>query len=84
MTFAAGAFSRITHAMQNKGLTALASDIGLALVAVQAAAPESNVPGFPTMDAREGIDELAYFGNLTSVRFLNCSTFKMLRWSKAT
>ena len=50
--------------MRNEGLTALASDLGAALIAAQAAGPEWNIPNIPSVDALEGVDELAYFDAL--------------------
>lgn len=53
-------------AMANKALTGLAGELGVALVAAQAAGPEWNIPGVPSVDAREGVDELAYFDALAA------------------
>jgi polyhydroxybutyrate depolymerase len=47
--------------MRNKALIALASDLDVALIAAQAAGIEWNLPGVPSVDAHEGVDELAYF-----------------------
>ena len=50
--------------MRNTALTALASDLGVAFIAAQAAGAEWNIPGVPSVDALEGVDELAYFDAL--------------------
>jgi len=50
--------------MRNKALTGLASDLGVALIAAQAAGPEWIIPGIPSHDRRDGVDELAYFDAL--------------------
>jgi polyhydroxybutyrate depolymerase len=50
--------------MRNKALTGLADKPGVALIAAQAAGPEWIIPGIPSHDIREGIDELAYFDAL--------------------
>jgi polyhydroxybutyrate depolymerase len=50
--------------MRNKALTALAADLGVALIAAQADGPEWIIPGIPSHDQREGVDELAYFDTL--------------------
>jgi len=50
--------------MRNGSLTALVDELGVALIAAQAAGPEWNIPGIPSVDAREGVDELAYFDEL--------------------
>jgi len=50
--------------MHNKALTALASDLGVAFIAAQADGPEWIIPGIPSSDLRQGVDELAYFDAL--------------------
>jgi len=50
--------------MRNTALTALASDLGVAFIAAQAAGPDWNIPGAPSHHALEGIHELAYFDAL--------------------
>jgi len=50
--------------MRNKALVAVATDLGLALIAAEAAGVEWNLPGIPSVDATSGIDELAYFDAL--------------------
>lgn len=50
--------------MGNRNLTALASELGVALIAAQAAGPEWSLPNVPSVDASPGIDELAYFDAL--------------------
>ncbi len=50
--------------MRNTVLTALASDLGVAFIAAQAAGPDWNIPGAPSHHALEGIHELAYFDAL--------------------
>jgi polyhydroxybutyrate depolymerase len=52
--------------MRNAALTGLADELGVAFVAVQAAGPEWNLPGVPSVDARAGVDELAYFDALAA------------------
>lgn len=47
--------------MNNKALTGLADELGIAFVAADAAGPEWQVPGVPSDDAQPGIDEPAYF-----------------------
>lgn len=47
--------------MRNKAITALASELNVAMIAAQAAGPEWGVPGVPSADAPQGVDELAYF-----------------------
>jgi polyhydroxybutyrate depolymerase len=66
MIFAHGFRGTAAQVMGNKGLKALASEIGVAFVAAQAAGPEWNIPHIPTVDARPGVDELAYFDDLVS------------------
>jgi polyhydroxybutyrate depolymerase len=61
IVFAHGYRGTAGGVMQNKALTALASELGVALIAAQAAGPEWNIPGVPSIDALEGVDELAYF-----------------------
>ncbi len=63
--FAHGFRGTAARAVKNKKLTALASELNVALVAAQAAGPEWNIPHIPTVDASEGIDELAYFDALS-------------------
>ena len=50
--------------MQNQSLMALTSELDVALIAAQAAGPEWNIPNIPSVDARQGVDELAYFDAL--------------------
>jgi polyhydroxybutyrate depolymerase len=50
--------------MRNKALTALAAELGVAFIAAQADGPEWIIPGIPSSDKREGVDELAYFDAL--------------------
>ena len=50
--------------MRYEPLTALASELGVAFIAAQAAGPDWNIPGAPSHHAQEGIDELAYFDAL--------------------
>lgn len=50
--------------MENKALTKLADELGIALIAVQAANGEWNLPGVPHQDALEGVDEAAYFDDV--------------------
>jgi polyhydroxybutyrate depolymerase len=50
--------------MRNKALTALASELGVAFIAAQADGPEWIIPGIPSSDLRQGVDELAYFDTL--------------------
>jgi polyhydroxybutyrate depolymerase len=50
--------------MRNHSLTDLASEMGIAFVAAQAAGPEWNIPHIPSIDALEGVDELSYFDAL--------------------
>lgn len=50
--------------MRNKALTGLAADLGVALIATQADGPEWVIPGIPSIDHRDGVDELAYFDAL--------------------
>ncbi len=52
--------------MKNKALTWLADELGIALIAVQAANGEWNLPGVPHQDALEGVDEPAYFDAVLS------------------
>lgn len=58
-----GTADRVTR---NKNLTALAKDLGVAVVAAQASGPEWNLPGVPSADAQDGVDELAYFDALAA------------------
>jgi len=53
-------------AMGNAGLTALADKLDVAVVAAQAAGPEWNIPGVPSVDALRDVDELAYFEALAA------------------
>ena len=50
--------------MRNKALTGLADKLGVAFIAAQADGPEWVIPGIPSHDHREGVDELAYFDAL--------------------
>jgi len=50
--------------MRNKALTGLADKLGVAFIAAQADGPEWVIPGIPSHDLRDGIDELAYFDAL--------------------
>ena len=50
--------------MRYEPLTALASELGVAFIAAQAAGPDWNIPGAPNHHALEEIDELAYFDAL--------------------
>jgi polyhydroxybutyrate depolymerase len=50
--------------MRNKALTGLARELGVALIAAQADGPEWIIPGIPSSDIRDGVDELAYFDAL--------------------
>lgn len=52
--------------MGNKDLTALASHLGVAFVAAEAAGPEWNIPNVPSVDSAGNADELAYFDDLVS------------------
>jgi polyhydroxybutyrate depolymerase len=52
--------------MRNDSLTALANDLSVAFVAPQAAGPEWNLPGVPSVDAQDGVEELAYFDALAA------------------
>ena len=45
--------------MGNKALTALADDLGVALIATPAGGPDSNIPGAPAHHAPAGLDQLA-------------------------
>ena len=64
--FAHGYRGTAAQVLKNKKLTAIASDLDVALVAAQAAGPEWNIPHIPTVDSSEGIDELTYFDALIS------------------
>ena len=64
IVFAHGYRGTAEGVMRNKALTALASELGVAFIAAQAAGPEWNIPGVPSIDAMEGVDELAYFDAL--------------------
>jgi len=61
MVFVHGYHGTAAGVMRNKALTALAAELDIALVAAQAAGIEWNLPGVPSADAHEGVDELAYF-----------------------
>lgn len=50
--------------MRNKALTALASELGVAFIAAQADGPEWIIPGIPSSNLRQGVDELAYYDAL--------------------
>lgn len=50
--------------MNNKALTSLASELGIAFIAAQAKGIEWNLPGVPSDDAQPDVDELAYFDAL--------------------
>ena len=50
--------------MCNKALTGLARELGVALIAAQADGPEWIIPGIPSSNMRDGVDELAYFDAL--------------------
>lgn len=62
--FAHGFRGTAAGVLKDERLTGVASELGLAFVAAQAAGPEWNIPNIPTVDAREGVDELAYFDGL--------------------
>ena len=64
--FAHGYRGTADGVMRNQSLTALADDLGVAFVAAQASGPEWNLPGVPSVDARDGVDELAYFDALAA------------------
>jgi len=64
IVFAHGYRGTANGVMQNKALTALASELGVAFIAAQAGGPDWNIPGAPNHHALEGIDELAYFDAL--------------------
>ena len=64
IVFAHGYRGTANGVMRNKALTALATDLGVAFIAAQAAGPDWQIPGGPSHHSREGIDELAYFDAL--------------------
>lgn len=64
VVFVHGYRGTAARVMGNQSLTALASKLGVAFVAAQAAGPEWNIPNIPSDDALEGVDELAYFDAL--------------------
>lgn len=61
LVFIHGYRGNAARVMKNSALTSLADELGVVFVAVQAAGPEWNVPGVPSVDVRPGVDELAYF-----------------------
>ena len=72
IVFSHGFRGTASKVMQNEKLVALSSELGIALIAAQAAGPEWNIPHIPRVDARVGIDELTYFDQLiadVSTRF---------------
>lgn len=64
IVFAHGYRGTASGVMRNKGLTALASELGIAFIAARAAGPEWNIPNVPSFDALEDVNELAYFDAL--------------------
>lgn len=66
VVFAHGYRGNAAGIMGNESLIALASELGFALVAAQAAGPEWNIPNIPSVDALSGIDELDYFDALSA------------------
>jgi len=62
--FVHGYRSSAERVMHNPALTGLADALGVAFVAANAAGPEWNIPGIPSVDARPGVDELGYFDAL--------------------
>jgi polyhydroxybutyrate depolymerase len=64
IVFAHGYRGTAEGVMHNKALTALADKLGVAFIAAQADGPEWVLPGIPSSDQRDGIDELAYFDAL--------------------
>lgn len=64
--FVHGYRGKASGAMRNQALAALASELGVVFVAAQAAGPEWNLPGAPSVDALQGVDELAYFDALVA------------------
>ena len=66
IVFIHGYRGKSARVMKNRALTSLASELGIVFVAAQAAGPEWTVPGVPSVDARPGVDELAYFDALVA------------------
>ncbi|MBK0397682.1 polyhydroxybutyrate depolymerase [Limibaculum sp. M0105] len=64
--FAHGYRGDAAGVMSNPGVTTLAAQLGVALVAAQAAGPEWNIPNIPSDDALDDVDELAYFDALAA------------------
>jgi len=64
LVFIHGYRGKSASVMKNTTLTSLASELGVVFVAAQAAGVEWNIPGVPSIDALEGVDELAYFDTL--------------------
>jgi polyhydroxybutyrate depolymerase len=64
IVFAHGFRGTASGVMRNKALTALADKLGVAFIAAQADGPEWIIPGIPSKDHRDGVDELAYFDAL--------------------
>ena len=64
IVFAHGFRGTAAKVLRNKKLIAISTELGMALIAAQAAGPEWNIPHIPSVDARVGIDELTYFDEL--------------------
>ena len=64
IVFAHGFRGTAKGILHSKGLTALSNKLGVAFIAAQADGPEWIIPGIPSSDHREGVDELAYFDAL--------------------
>ena len=64
--FAHGYRGTATGVMRNRGLSTVASDLGVALIAVKSAGDDWSIPGAPKMGSIAGVDELAYFDRVVA------------------
>lgn len=61
IVFAHGFGGSAAGLMKNQGMTDLANDLGVAVIATKSAAKDWSIPGAPSKVTFEDVDELAYF-----------------------
>ncbi len=61
IVFAHGYKGSAAALMKNKAMTAMASKLGIALIAAKSAEDDWSIPGAPSKVSNKGIDELMYF-----------------------
>ena len=64
--FAHGYRGTAAGVMRSQGLATVASDLGVALIAVKSAGDDWSIPGAPAMGSIAGVDELAYFDRVVA------------------